>query len=115
MIIFRMHVMFQYIFHLDRTESTKAHMKSDTGDLHAAVLNFFQQLLCKMQSGCRRCRRALVLCLNGLITVFILKLMGNVGRQRHLTKLIQNLLKNTVIGKLDQTVSLIYNIQHRSL
>ena len=42
--------------------------------------------------------------------VFIFQLMRNIWRQRHLSQLIQNLFKNSVIMELNQTISLFHNI-----
>ena len=52
--------------------------------------------------------------IDGLIPVLVLELMGNVRRQGHLAQLIQNFLKNTVVGEFDQTVALIHYVQHFS-
>ena len=42
-----------------------------------------------------------MLCINGLVTVLVLQLMGDIGRQRHLAQLVQNLLKNTLVGETE--------------
>ena len=49
-----------------------------------------------------------------LITVLILQLVCNVWRQRHLAKLIQDLLKDAFIFKPDHTVAIIHNLKHLS-
>lgn len=56
-----------------------------------------------------------MLCIDGLIAVFVLQLMGNVGGKGHLAELIEDFLKNSFIGKLDQTVSLFHYIHNGPL
>lgn len=63
-----------------------------------------------MQSR-RRCRRGtVILCIHRLVTVFVLQLVCDVRRQRHLSELIQNLLKNPFVMELDQAVALLHNV-----
>ena len=53
-----------------------------------------------------RCRRgAVILCINSIISVPVFKFMGNVGRKRHFSKFVQDLLKDPLIGKTDKPVS----------
>ena len=47
-----------------------------------------------------------------LVTVFVLKLMGDVGRQRHLAQTVKNLFPDPVIEKADQTVSVLHHFLH---
>jgi len=49
-----------------------------------------------------------------LIPVFILKLMGDIRRQGHLSQLIQDFLENPLIFKADQTISFLYDINNLS-
>ena len=64
---------------------------------------------------CRRCsRRSLIFRIYSLITVFILQFVSDIRRQRHLSQLIQNFLKDTFIMELDQTVSFVYYIDDLS-
>ena len=63
-----------------------------------------------MQSR-RRCRRGtVILCIHRLVAVFVLQLVCDVRRQRHLSELIQNLLKNPFVMELDQAVALLHNV-----
>ena len=55
---------------------------------------------------CRGCRRrALMLRINRLITVFVLQLMRNVGGQGHFSQLLQNIFKHALIFKFDNTIA----------
>ena len=62
----------------------------------------------KTCGGCRS--GAIVLGVDGLVAVFVLQLMRDVGWQGHLAKLVQNLLEDTFILEADQAVSLVYHI-----
>jgi len=63
-----------------------------------------------MKSRRRCCRRPLILGINRLITVLVLELMGDIRWQRHLSQLIKNLLKDSLIFKADQTIALVHNL-----
>ena len=65
-----------------------------------------------MQPRCRRCRRTGMLCVYGLIAVFILQLVRDIRRKWHLSQLIQDFFKNPLIFESDQTVSFFYHPDH---
>ena len=109
-----MHVMFQNIRYFHRTERAKSHMQSHTGNLHPLLFNLPKKLFGKMKPCCRSCTRPILSCIYGLVTVLVLQFMGNIRRQRHLSKLIQYLLKNSFILKLDPAVSVFCHLQNRS-
>lgn len=69
---FRMHMMFLYIIHFNRTESSKTYMKGDMCDVHTHLFYLLQKFRCKMQSGSGCGRRSFVFCIYGLIAVLIL-------------------------------------------
>ncbi len=81
---------------------------------NAFLPDFFQQLWRKMQPGRGGRCRTVIFCIYRLIPVLVLKLMGNIGRQRHLSQPIQNRFKNSLISKLNQPVALFCNFQHFS-
>ncbi|CDD35231.1 unknown [Roseburia sp. CAG:309] len=103
-------MMLCHIVHFYRSECTKPHMQRNIGNDHAFFLQFFEQFIGKMKSGCRRSRRSVVFGIHGLIPVFIFQFMGNIRWKRHLSKLIQNFLENSLVGKPDQTVSVLQHI-----
>ena len=84
LIILGMHMMLQHIFFLHRAESPQSHMQGHISDLNALVRDLLQKFPGKMETRCRRCRRALIFCINGLITVLILQFMSDIRRQGHL-------------------------------
>ena len=100
----------QYIFYFYRTERAKSDMQGYFCDIDSHILYFLQQFFRKMKPCCRGSGRSVILCIYGLIAVFIFQLMRNIWRQRHLSQLIQNLFKNSVIMELNQTVSFFYYI-----
>ena len=63
-----------------------------------------------MQSRCRRRCGTVIFCIHRLVAVFVLQLVCDVRRQRHLSELIQNLLKNPFVMELDQAVALLHNV-----
>ena len=104
------HVMLRHIIHLDRAEGSKSYMKRDIGQIDSLVLNLFQKLLGKMKPCRRRCRASVKLRIHCLVHVRIFQLVCDVRRQRHLTEPVQHLLKNSIIIKLHQTISIVQNI-----
>ena len=112
LIKFCVHMVFQHVVDLDRTECAKSHMQRDIGNIHTHRFYLGKQLLCKMQSCRRRSCRAFKFCIYRLITVFVLKLMGNIGRQRHFTEGIQHLFPDPIIKKLHQAISIFLHIQN---
>ena len=109
-----MHMMFLHIIYLYRPKGSKPHMKRHMGDVYSHILDLLQQFFRKVKSRSRSRSASFVFCIDGLVALFILQFMGNIRRQRHLTQLIQYFFKNPLIGKLNETVSLFYNIQHFS-
>ena len=51
-------------------------------------------------------------CIHCLVSVFIFKFMCYIVRQRHFSEFIQNLLKYSLILKLNKSVTVIYNVQN---
>ena len=106
------HFMLQHIVHFNRTECSQTNVQCYMGHFYAHFFDFPQQLRCKMQSCCRCCRRAFVLRINRLVSVFILQFMGDIRRQRHFAQFIQNVFKNAFIFKFDDTVAAFDDLQH---
>ena len=100
----------RHILHFYRTEGPKPHMQGDVGNVHSFFLDRFQKLRGEMEPCRGSCCRAFMLRVDGLVAVLVLQLMGNIGRQRHLSQLIQDLLKDSLIGKLDQAVSFLHHV-----
>ena len=103
-----------YIAHLHRSECAESDMKCHLGKSDSFFLYSLKQFLRKMQSCRRSRRRTLILCVYGLIPVLILKSMCNIRRQRHSSKLVKYLLKDTVKLKLYDSVSLFHDIAYSS-
>lgn len=60
-------------------------MQRDIGNIHTIASTWAKQFLCKMQSCCRRSCQGLQILHIPSDNGFVLKLMGNIGRQRHFT------------------------------
>lgn len=77
----RVHMVLGHILHLYGAESSKTHMKSDMSDIDALGPDLLQKLRREMKACCGSSRGAVMLCINGLVTVLVLQLMGDIGRQ----------------------------------
>ena len=114
LIEFRVHMVLQDIVHLHRPEGAKSHMKGDAGNVHSLALYLLQKLRRKVQSCRGGCRRPAVLCVDCLVAVLVLQLVSDIGRQGHLSQLVQYLLKDAVVGKPHKTVALLHHINDLS-
>ena len=82
------------IFHAYGTESAKADIKRYEHFFAAHVFYFLQKFFGKVQPGSRRCGTALIAAVNGLVTLLVFKLLGNIRRQRRFAKPVQNFFKH---------------------
>ena len=97
---------------LDGTEGAESDVQRELRDADALVLDLFQQLICEMKPGCRRSRRSIELCIHGIVIGAILERVGDVGRERHLPELVQNLLEDAIIAEADIAVAVLDNIHN---
>ena len=102
------------ILHFHRTEGAKADMQGYMGDLYTGILYLLQKLFCTVQSCGRSGCASLVFRVYRLVAVLVLQFVCDIRWQRHLAKLVEDLLENAVVMELDQTVSLIDNIYNLS-
>src|SRR6516165_9629760 len=77
---------------MDGREGAEPDMKGDARDFDAAGSNGFQYLRCKVQSRGGRCDRPTVAGIDGLVALAVRceVIPMNVGRQRHVTDLVEN-------------------------
>ena len=87
-------------------------MKGDFCYVHTLSLYFFKKLFSKMQPCRRGCCTALILCIYGLIPVFIFKLMCDIRRQRHFSEFIKYFLKYTLKLKFYMPVTCLIYIDY---
>ena len=94
-----MHMVLFDILYLYRTECTYAYMKRHICDLHAHFPCFFQKLLCKVQTGCRRCYRTFFLAVDCLIPVLVLAVILplDIWRKGHFSQFLQPFHKDAFI------------------
>ena len=114
-VILRMHLVVCHVLYLHRAECAKSDVKGDMGYFHSHFLYLLKELLRKVQSRRGSRRRALMDGVNCLVPVFVLQLMRDVGRQGHLSKLVKNSLKHSVVAELDYPVSSLYYFQYLGL
>ena len=105
-------MMLLQVFHLYRTEGPQPYMKGHIGNINPLLLQLLQKLLCKMKPCGGRCSRSLVPGINSLVTVLVLELMGNVGRQGHFPQPVQYFFPDPFIVELYESVSFLHHLQH---
>ena len=113
MIILTVHMVLCYILHLYRPEGTKSHMQRDITNLHALLFDFLQQLRRKVKP-CSWCGgTAKFTGIYSLVAFSILQFFLDVGWKRHLAKTFENLEKDAVIMKLNDSVPAFCDSFHR--
>lgn len=112
-IMLRVHLVVGDFVLLDRTEGSQTDMEGHSGDVDPLGFDFFQQLVGKVQSCRRSCRRAQLVRIHRLITLVVLQLLGDVRRQRHIANLLQHRIDALpFIGKTNQAVAALHRFQH---
>ena len=104
-----------YILHLHGSEGSEPHMERHSRKPNALCFYPLEQLLRKMKSGGWGGCGTVMLCVNGLIAVFVLKLMRDLRRQRHLPQLIEKLFKNALRLKMYEPVAVLYTLRYLTL
>ena len=104
--------MFLQVFHLYRAEGSQPHMKGYIGGIYAFSLQLLQEIPGKMESCRWGSGGSFIFGIYRLVTVFILKLMSNIGRKGHFPQLIQHFFPNSLVLKADQAVSFLHHIQN---
>ena len=110
---FAVHMMLRHVLHLDRAESSQAHMQRDIGQTDTHFFDLVQKLLGKMQTRSGRGGRSIHLGINGLIALPVGKLRLDIGRQWHFPQAFQNFKKDTLIVELHQAVARVQDLLHR--
>ena len=97
---------------LHRAEGTKAHMQRDKGLADTLFTDLFQKLPGKMQPGGRCGGGSHLPGIDRLITLLVLQLRLDIGRQRHLAQTLQNLQENALVVELHHPVSVLPYLFH---
>ena len=79
-------------------------------DAHGSDL--IKETICKVQSCRRSSSTSFISGIYGLISVLVLKLVCDIGRQGHLSQRVQHLLPDTLISKSHKPASLISDAGH---
>ena len=114
-VVLAVHVVFLDLVRLDRTEGAEADMQGDVGDLHALLLHGLEQLLGPVETGGRGRRRAVVLCIDGIVACLFLQLMMDVRWDRHLAEAVEHLLPDTLELETDDAVAIIDRVDDLAL
>ena len=111
--VLAVHLVLLDLIHLYGTEGAKAHVEGYLTVANALLTDFLKQLVGKVQTCGGSGGRALLLCVNGLIILFIFKLFRNIRRQRHIADGIENLVDIlillAVVLKSYGTVTAVYD------
>ena len=99
-----MHLMVGDLLFLDRTEGPQSYVERYIGQIYAHGLYLLQQFPCKVKSCGRGCSRTHLFGIDSLIPLGITEFFLDIGRQGHLAESLQDLQKDPVIIKADQTV-----------
>ncbi len=99
-------VVFQFLF-FHGAEGAQADVQRHLGDGNAFLADPFKQFFRKMQPRCGRRRAPVVLRVYRLIAVFVLKLVCDIGRERHFSERVQHLLEDPFILKMDEPVAFV--------
>ncbi len=70
--VFFMHMVLFHVFFLYGSERSESHVQQNFRDLNAFILYFVQKIFSKVKPCCRRRRRPVHFCVDGLIAIFIL-------------------------------------------
>ena len=99
---------------LDGPKSPQSHVQRYERCPYAPAPDLIQKLLRKVEAR-RRCRSAAGLeGLDGLVSVLILKLMRDIGRERHFSQLVQDLFEDPLIFEFDKAVPPVEYVQDHS-
>ena len=90
---------------LHGAEGAKPHMKCNVSHLYTRLLHTVQKLRGEVQPrrGCRR--RAVDLGVHRLVSLLILQLLLDIGRQGHFAETLQHLKEYPLIGEPHQSVA----------
>ena len=100
------HFMIEYIILFYGTESTKSDVERYKRSVNAFLAELCKHVFGKMKSRSRSGGRAYLVGIDGLLSVLVLQLFGNVRRQRHLTDTVKHFkYAVAVIGKLGYPVA----------
>ena len=96
--------MLRDVLRLHRAEGAQPHMEGDIAQLDPHLLDLPEQFRGEVQAGGGGGGGAVDLGVDGLIPLIVLKLLLDVGRQRHLAQLLQYLQEDPLVVEAHQTV-----------
>ena len=106
------HLVIQDVILLYRAERAETNVQRNIRGIHSLIGELFKHLVCEVQTCCRRCRRACLTAVDGVVAVVLFQLCGDVGRQRHLTYAVKDIEEIALKIKADYTVALFNSFQY---
>ena len=112
-VVFGVHLVLGDLVLLDRPEGAKANVQRHRRDVDPLCADLVQQFVGEVQPRGRCSGRTQLVGIDGLVALVVLKLRGDVGRQRHVADLLEHRVDAfPLVGKADQAVAALHRLQH---
>ena len=112
-VVFGVHLVLGDLVLLDRSEGAKANVQRHRRDVDPLCADLVQQFVGEVQPRGRCSGRTQLVGIDGLVALVVLKLRGDVGRQRHVADLLEYRVDAfPLVGKADQAVAALHRLQH---
>ena len=109
-----MHFVVENVVLLHRAECSKPDMKRDVGGVNALVSELSEHVLREMQTRGGSGGGAGLAAVDSVVAVLVLELLGDVGRERHLTYAVEDIKEISLEREADKAVSLVHNVEYLS-
>ena len=109
-----MHFVVENVVLLHRAECSKTDMKRDVGGVNALVSELFEHVLREVQTRGGSGGGAGLAAVDSVVAVLVLELLGDVGRERHLTYAVEDIEEIPLEREADKAVSLVHDVEYLS-
>ena len=107
LVVLAVHLVLCHVLDLDGTEGAETDVKGDIGDPHALLTYALHKLVGEVQSRGGSGGGAELMAVDRLIPLLVAELLGDVGRQRHLTDLVESGEEVLVAVEVDHAVAVV--------
>ena len=112
-VVLGVHLVLGDLVLLNRSEGAKANVQRHRRDVDPLCADLVQQFVGEVQPRGRCSGRTQLVGIDGLVALVVLKLRGDVGRQRHVADLLEHRVDAfPLVGKADQAVAALHRLQH---
>ena len=109
-----MHFVVENVILLHRAECSKTNMKRDVGGVNALVSELSEHVLREVQTRGGSGGGAGLAAVDSVVAVLVLELLGDVGRERHLTYAVEDIKEIPLEREADKAVSLVHDVEYLS-